>query len=285
MGLLIETVDDRIDNLSNIKTFTDYSDNAPDISLFHSHEDNEIVICKTPAAVVFCGEEAARAGGTIVIFNPAREMHTQLNQPHSYYWRFRVEYPVDYLEGILPAETQFRHFFCFTISDADLETLTPYMDLLARTRYDPDRVWKDNRQKHLCALLVNEVFCCMDKLPETAKTPVTFRDRQIYKICHYIHQHYREKITLEELSREFFIARTTLTYRFRKIVGTSVNEYIQKVRCDYGMQALKAGKSVQEAAEQSGYKDVSFFIEVFESFYGVSPKQYSLSMKERRHKS
>ena len=284
MGLLIETVDDRIENLPNIKTYTDYSDNAPDISLFHSHENNEIVVCKTKAAVVFCGEEVSRASGNIIIFNPAREMHAQLNHPHSHYWRFRVEYPFEYLNGILPDETQFHHFFCLAIPDADFETLMPYMDVLCRTRYDPDSVWNDNRQKYLCALLVNEIFCCMDKLPETSKTPVLYRDRQIYKICHYIHQHYREKITLEELSEEFFIARTTLTYRFRKIVGASVNEYIQKVRCDYGMQALKAGKSVQEASELSGYKDVSFFIRVFESIYGISPKQYSISLRGTSHK-
>ena len=284
MGLLIETADDWIENMPQIKTFTDYSDNAPDISLFHSHENNEIVICKTPAAVVFCGEEAARAGGNIMIFNPAREMHTQLNQPHSYYWRFRVEYPVDFLEGILPEETQFHHFFCFTISDADFEALSPYMDMLVRTSHEPDSVGNDNRQKHLCALLINELFCCMDHLPETAKTPLLFRDRQIYDICRYIHQHYREKITLEELSGIFFIARTTLTYRFRKIAGVSVNEYIQKVRCDYGMQALKAGKSVQEASELSGYKDVSFFIRVFEGIYGISPKQYSMMLRENPRK-
>ena len=154
-----------------------------------------------------------------------------------------------------------------------------YMDMLLFPRHDSENVWNDNRQKLLCALLINDVFCCMDKLHVTVKTPVMFRDHQIYRICHFIHQHYREKITLEELSEVFFIARTTLTLQFRKIVGVSVNEYIQKVRCDHGMQALKAGKSVQEASELSGYKDVSFFIRVFEGIYGISPKQYSISLR------
>ena len=285
MGLLVDIANDRIENLTQIKTFADYSDSIPDISSFHSHECNELVICKTPAAVIYCGEEAARAGGNIVVFNPAREMHTQLNQPHSHYWRFRVEYPADYLEGVLPAETQFHHFFCLAISDADLESLMPYVDVLWQTQYDPESVWKDNRQKYLCALLVNELFCCMDKMSETAKTPIMYRDRQIYSICRYIHLHYREKITLETLSEEFFISHTTLTRRFRKIVGMSVNEYVQKVRCDYGAQALKAGRSVQDTAELCGYKDVSFFIRIFEGLYGASPKQYGKSLNTAKNDS
>jgi AraC-like DNA-binding protein len=282
MGTLIEVVNDQIENITFIKSYSDYWDNFPDIKLFHAHDRHEIVICKTPAAVIFNGEKVVRTGGNIVIFNPAGELHAQLNHPHSHYWRFRVEYPVDFLENILPAETQFHRFFCLSIPDEELETIKPFLDILEHTKDDPEDIWKENRQKYLIVLLQNELYRCVDKMPEAVTTSVPHKDQVIYNICRYIHHHYHDKITLDFLSETYFIPRTTLTRRFRKIVGLSVNEYIQRVRCDYGAQALKAGKSVREVAELCGYPDASYFIRIFEEINGISPKQYCISLKKAK---
>ena len=269
-----------VENIREAQTYTDYTSNVYAVSRLHVHTGHELVICYTPSAIVFSGNSVVRASGYMAIFYPSGEAHLQLNQPNSPYKRFLVEYPADFLNGILPVSQNPQQFFCLPLQPEAMQTLQPYMDLLLKTVQEPEDMWKENRQKYLIALLQNELSGYMRENSWAPSVGVQGKEQQIYSICIYIQRNYREKFSLESLAERHFISRATLSRQFRNVLGMSVNDYIRRVRISYAVQYLKQGYSVQETADLCGFSDAGYFIKVFEQICGTTPANYRKKMQK-----
>lgn len=99
-------------------------------------------------------------------------------------------------------------------------------------------------------------------------------------VMKYIQDNLAEKLTLEKLSKEFYLNGTYLSRLFKKHVGLSLREYILDQRIDFAKQLLSAGCSVSEACYTSGFHDYSNFIRSFTKIVGISPGKYKKTVKE-----
>ena len=70
MKLLIKYAENRVEKVSGVQTYTDYAIISNNTGGYHVHQRHELVICHTPAAIIFSGNHIARAAGDIAIFYP-----------------------------------------------------------------------------------------------------------------------------------------------------------------------------------------------------------------------
>ncbi|NQX45572.1 response regulator [Paenibacillus tritici] len=88
----------------------------------------------------------------------------------------------------------------------------------------------------------------------------------------YICGHYAEAVTLEGLSRVFFVSKEYLSKVFKLEYGINVTDYILRLRMDKAKQWLESGNiPIKTVAELAGYEDVGYFYRVFKKHFGVAP--------------
>ncbi len=117
---------------------------------------------------------------------------------------------------------------------------------------------------------VMEVAC-----PETIPTHETTPEEIARAVHSYLTEHLSERITIEELSREFLMNTTTLKRAFKNVYGTSIALHMKQHRIE-AAQAMLTGtrKDISEIAREVGYTSQSRFSEAFREICGVLPTEY-----------
>ena len=57
--------------------------------------------------------------------------------------------------------------------------------------------------------------------------------------------------------------------------GTTIIKYLTSKRISEAKKLLNSGKSISEAAEESGFNDYANFMRTFKKIVGVPPKKYA----------
>ncbi|MDX8045399.1 AraC family transcriptional regulator [Gracilibacillus sp. S3-1-1] len=92
---------------------------------------------------------------------------------------------------------------------------------------------------------------------------------------HYIFSHIYEEITHDELSAAVNLSPSYLSVLFKKEVGISVSEYIQRTKIDEAKKLLTyTEKPLSEICSFLHFTDQSYFTKVFKKVTGVTPKQF-----------
>lgn len=113
---------------------------------------------------------------------------------------------------------------------------------------------------------------CQDIFPvqseEESKNP--FR-----QICEYIQANYMEDLTLEEISKRFYLSPTYLSALFKKQAGLGISQYIEQLRIDRAKALLQEDTlPISDIALFIGYNDPNYFGKVFRKYTGISPSKY-----------
>ena len=95
------------------------------------------------------------------------------------------------------------------------------------------------------------------------------------EILIYISEHFKEELTLPDLSRKFGYNPSYLSRMFRSAFGISFVEYLTMLRLREAILLLRSGKkSVTECAMESGFGSMRSFYRAFSEEFGVTPKEY-----------
>lgn len=95
------------------------------------------------------------------------------------------------------------------------------------------------------------------------------------QIEEYIHMHFHEPLTLEILADMCHGSPYHLQRTFKRITGLTPVEYIQKIRITKAMSELTTtDKSIAEIGVSVGLPNPSYFIALFKTKTGQTPKQY-----------
>lgn len=88
----------------------------------------------------------------------------------------------------------------------------------------------------------------------------------------YIHEHFSENITLNDLANQVYISRNYLSQIFKKATGISFNQYLTQVRMEKAKAMILEGKYlIYEIAERVGFKNVPYFSTLFKKHTGLNP--------------
>lgn len=134
--------------------------------------------------------------------------------------------------------------------------------------------WKDDSAEALEVML--ETFLtdtcaeAMDILDSTNNS------NQLIRIAvAYINEHYREKVSLNDIAEKIHISPVYLSNLFSKVVGKSMTEYLQGLRIENAEKLLLNPQlTICDIAEQVGYSDSKYFVQVFKRITGVTPAAF-----------
>ena len=91
----------------------------------------------------------------------------------------------------------------------------------------------------------------------------------------FIHDHYGEKITLEDIASSACISTRECTRCFRRCINTTPNEFLIGYRLRAAMRLLaESEKSILEISEDCGFSSASYFTKTFREARNCTPKEY-----------
>lgn len=97
----------------------------------------------------------------------------------------------------------------------------------------------------------------------------------IVSVKEYLDQNYNLKITLDELSKAFYINKYYLAKTFKEQYGLSIHSYLLNVRITKAKQLLRfSDKKVEEIGQECGLGAAHYFSSKFKEVEGVSPSRF-----------
>lgn len=106
---------------------------------------------------------------------------------------------------------------------------------------------------------------------------------KIKGLLEYIGEHYDEKITVEEAARICCYSGSHFMKYFKQYMGVSFVEYLNGYRLfKAAVFLLSTEDSVTEAAQKSGFDNLSYFNRLFRQKYGCTPGEYRNGEFEKR---
>ena len=92
----------------------------------------------------------------------------------------------------------------------------------------------------------------------------------------YIEQHLSEKISLNDVSRHFYVSESTISQLFRKKMGVSFYRCVTQRRLISAKNLILQDVLLEDVALQTGFSDYSTFYRAFRGEFGISPRQYRI---------
>ena len=97
----------------------------------------------------------------------------------------------------------------------------------------------------------------------------------IEKIKRYIHEHYQDKISLQDIADKVYLHPAYISDLFKKATGEKLTDYIIRVRMEKAKECLRNQDiKIYMIAEQVGFANEKYFSKVFKEVEGITPNQY-----------
>lgn len=131
------------------------------------------------------------------------------------------------------------------------------------------KVWRE-------LLVMWETILSQSMLTEEILDPaIIVQHDRAKEMLDYLHVHYQEKISLENLAAHVFLSRAECSRFFKKMVGMTPFTYLLHYRLRKSMELLRdSEQSITTIATTTGFSTVSYYIEKFKKYTGYSPHVY-----------
>lgn len=253
------------------------------MSNYHFHDMYEIYYSLTNNINFFVNDVIYHVKkGTVFVFNDM-DIHRSISVDKLPYSRYVIQFNPEYIKGLCTSETnlldcfinrgpQFNHSICLT-----LEQMQKFDTLINRCKfYIKNKIYGwEIYQK----IAFTEILLFINSLYRNSIQYCPVRNntefQKILPILQHIQLNISGNLSLDSLSKKFYINKYYLINLFKKATGFTTTEYIIKFRITKARELLKSGLSVQKVGEMVGFNNNSHFIRTFKKIVGQPPKQYS----------
>jgi len=109
----------------------------------------------------------------------------------------------------------------------------------------------------------------------------TETEEKIKNILNYIHTHYFENISIEDLSQISSFSEYHFMKFFKNTMGTSFIDYLNDYRLTMVSRLLVSSESsILDIAAESGFDNLSYFNRMFKKRFGMTPREYRKKFME-----
>lgn len=118
---------------------------------------------------------------------------------------------------------------------------------------------------------INRLYRSMDINKESEDIKY---DPRIEDILSYINSNLDKELSIDMLSKEFYLNKYYLMHLFKEETGYTLHCYIQKKRLIKASDLIKSGMQAGIVCSLCGFQDYSSFVRAFKKEFKLSPKQY-----------
>lgn len=126
---------------------------------------------------------------------------------------------------------------------------------------------------------LSNIFRILIHLPENVPYDYNvnnyIQENRVQLILNYIHSHYREKITLNDLAQIASVSKTEALRSFKSIIGQSPIKYLKNYKLQNAAYMIQnTDDSIGQISEQCGFDDNSYFSKSFKEMYHCTPHEF-----------
>ena len=248
---------------------------------YHYHEFYKIIIFISGKVTYLIEGKAYILKPWDILLITDKDIHKALIETSEPYERYIIWLNPKFLEKNSCSNnnllTCFEHHFNYKenlLSLSPDDKVTIKNNLLQLENCCKNQLFGTSIEKNLLFLLfiinLNRIFIYTDR--SFCALKIQF-DETVNKIINYINTNINCNLTIEELSKKFYISKYTLMHKFKKQTGFTVHQFILQKRLIAASNLIKTGGSLSEISYECGFTDYSGFVRAFKRFYGLSPKQ------------
>ena len=249
---------------------------APNASEFerHTHKMFELIyVVKGRGRYVVEGAEYPLLPGTVLLLRPY-EYHYVCPEEGVPYERYVIHFD----EGIsfenestlaCFRDERFGAGVYFPRESLDVAVLHAFETLDTVPRFAENEVTLLPVGKVMVRSIVTQILLLLGAARPAE--PVAPQKDLLFGVIGYINRHLNENLTLDELSRRFFVSKYHLCRAFRQHTGTTFLSYLTTKRIVAAQQLIKEGLPVTEIAYRVGFRDYSSFYRAFRKQTGSAP--------------
>jgi AraC family L-rhamnose operon transcriptional activator RhaR/AraC family L-rhamnose operon regulatory protein RhaS len=251
----------------------------------HCHDFCEIAIIQSGRGVYTdnYGERPLLPGDVFILRKPEFHGFSKLERMHIVNICFvpeRLSLPYDELRKIsgynvlFEIEPLFRGGLSrasLNLSPEELHKLNDYVKIIEQEQEQQ----KPGYRIKLKSLLLDVIILLSRIYSSETDSKGTYCSHLLGETIAYIKIHYREKHTLDSLSRRAGMSKPHFIRMFKKITGLPPVDYINQTRIDQACKLLGRDEySIARVATESGFPDSNYFSRTFKKHLGMSPRQY-----------
>jgi YesN/AraC family two-component response regulator len=91
----------------------------------------------------------------------------------------------------------------------------------------------------------------------------------------FIHQHYHEDITIEDIADAAYVSKYYLIKIFQKTLNTTPAQYVTNVRIEKAIELLvNTDFTIRMISEKIGFSNDNYFNKVFKKVVGIPPGEF-----------
>ena len=238
----------------------------------HSHKHYEIYFLTKGASRIMFSNSVYNISAPAIVIIPPHKPHSTESGPFERY-NFDV------------AESYLNPFQLSIINKKQLQLLTPTPEQASKLESlleELNNLENNKYYTYVFSTLFSYYLHEISKLDNNSDNnnniivhSSNFTPPIVVRIMDYLKENYYSNITLEDLTEQFNISKSSLIYNFNKYLKTSPTDYLINIRVDQAKELLKnTGKSMSEIAEDCGFSSANYFSLMFKRKTGISPANY-----------
>lgn len=122
------------------------------------------------------------------------------------------------------------------------------------------------------------VFLLDSHYPSVQKYPTEKElrnGRQIKKMLEYIHKHYFEDLSTEQIAKSIMVSPSECLRCFHNTIGTTPIQYVKQYRVQKAALLLQTTSlKISDIGAQCGFQEMSYFAKAFREIQGCTPSEY-----------
>ena len=197
-----------------------------------------------------------------ILFDPAR-----LGLPMGYLEDVPGYHALFHVEPQLRAQERFRSRL--RLAEAEL---TQAAGMIVSLQQELERK-RPGYRFQACAILM-ELIDFLSRCYSHVKRHEERASLRVGEVLSYIEQHYREPLTIRQLTRIAHMSESTLLRTFRRVLGRTPMVHVIRLRIMRAAEILQGDARITETAFECGFSDSNYFSRQFRQIMGVSPRQF-----------
>lgn len=243
---------------------------------WHYHDFHKILVfLRGHGGYAIEGRSYALEPGDMVLV-PRGSIHRPEVEPGIAYGRFVLYISPAFLADASSPKTDLAS--CFRKAQADYsyvlrpQRAAPLLAILEKLREVTCR--EGFGQDLLCRAYMQEFLVWVNRdLEDHRLRYVTSAscDEKIVSILRYLNLHLAEPISIDDLSRQFFMSKYYMMRRFKAETGYTIHGYLTEKRLFLAREKIAQGMPLNLVSGACGFGDYSTFSRAYKKRFGVSP--------------